>query len=246
MDTLIRMTRKWIRPYQEFVLPIVLLGVSGLVLFIGVIPGIRKTYQQWSQLAAERQEVAELREKATFLANLDEAVLFDQLSLLTSTIPTDKSIPSIFSTIDGVSEKTGSAFASMQLASPGSIATEAAKRQTTEEAALGSYVIPFTLTVEGSASQLRDTLETLVNSRRLLRIKNVTVSFTTESSGRATLSMDTLYAPLPKATFGRKLVPITGKENSILSRVATLPLLFQTAVVPDVPIGIARPDPFSP
>ncbi|MBI2404692.1 hypothetical protein HYV22_00755 [Candidatus Gottesmanbacteria bacterium] len=245
MNDVIRMIRKWLRPYQEFVLPVILLGVSSLVILVGVIPGVRKTYQQWNQLAAERGEVTELREKAAFLASLNETTLFDQLSSLTSAMPIDKSIPSIFSTIDGVSAKTGSIFSSMQLASPGSIATEAAKRQTTEEAALGSYLIPFTLTMEGSYSQLRDTFDTLTTSRRLLRIKNVTVSFTTESLGRATLSMDTFWAPLSKSSLGKKLVPLTGKEDSLISRVGNLPLLSAVGVASGVPV-VPRPDPFSP
>lgn len=245
MNDIIRMIRKWLRPYQEFVLPVTLLGVSSLVIFIGVIPGVRKTYQQWNQLQVEQQEVTELREKVTFLASLNETTLFNQLSSLTSTIPTDKSIPSIFSTIDGVSAKTGSVFSSMQLASPGSIATAAAKRQTTEEATLGSYVTPFTLTMEGSYSQLRDTFDTLTTSRRLLRIKNVTVSFTTESSGRAILSMDTFYAPLSKSSIGKKLVPLTGKEDSLIARVSNLPLLSRVGVATSVPV-LPRPDPFSP
>lgn len=238
------MIRKLIRPYQEFILPAGLIAASALVAVVGIVPGVGKTYEVWSQLQSERQETADLAQKEQFLASLDEATLFNQLSSLTAAIPVDKSIPTILSTIDGVSAKTGSIFSSMQLASPGTIATEAAKRQTTEEAALGSFLLPFTLNMEGSYAKLRDTLDTLTTSRRLLRIKNFTISFQGDT-GRALFNMDTLYAPLSKAAVGKKLAPLSSAETSFLSTVANMPILFK-GVAGGVASSIPRTDPFSP
>ncbi len=222
-----------------------MLAVVAILIIFGIFPGARRAYELYNKLGEERQEVADLQARVNLLASFDEAVLFEQLSTLTSAIPVDKSIPTILSTVDGVSAKTGSVFASMQLASPGSIATEAARRQTSEEAALGSFLLPFTLTVEGDYSKLRDTLDVLVTSRRLLRIKNFTLSFSKTGQGRAVVSMDTLYAPLSKISpSGRKVTPLTQKETEFLTRVANIPLLA-------TPLAIGatfepRPDPFSP
>lgn len=238
------MIRRFIRPYQEFIQPAGLFALIVLIISIGIVPGAGKAYEVWGQLQTERQEVADLQQKAQFLASLDESTLFDQLSTLTAAIPVDKSVPTILSTIDGVSAKTGSIFSSLQLSAPGSLATEAAKRQTTEEAALGSYLLPFTINMEGSYAKLRDTVDTLTTSRRLLRIKNFTISFQGDV-GRALLNMDTMYAPIPKSVAGKKLVPIAASENTILSTVANFPLLSKTTAAAGVP-AVPRSDPFSP
>lgn len=246
MNDIIRLIRRLLHPYQEFILPVGLLCVSAGVILFGIVPGAKKTYEVWGQLQSERAELADLKEKAQFLTSLDETTLFNQLSQLTAAIPVDKSVSTILSTIDGVSAKTGSIFSSLQLAAPGSLATEAAKRQTTEEAALGSYIIPFSLNFEGSYTQLRNTLDALTTSRRLLRIKNFSISFPSADLGRALLSMDTLYAPFAKPVAGKKLVPLTSGENAIISRAESLLLLSTgdqaAAAIPVVP----RPDPFSP
>lgn len=245
MNDIFRLIRRFMRPYQEFILPVGLISVSVIVALVGVIPGIGKAYDVWGQLQTERQEVADLSAKAQFLSSLDETTLFDQLSALTAAIPVDKSVSTILGTIDGVSAKTGSIFSSIQLSSPGSIATESAKRQTTEEAALGSYLLPFTLNMEGSYARLRDTLDTLTSSRRLLRIKNFTISFGGDT-GRALLNMDTMYAPLPKPVAGKKLTPLSASENTLLTTATSLPILFtgiSTAVPPNAGL---RVDPFSP
>ena len=244
MNEIIRYIRKFLRPYQEFILSAGLLAVSAIVIIFGIAPGVGKVYDVWTQLQKEQQEVAALRVKSQFLASLDETTLFNQLSTLTAAIPVDKSVPTILSTIDGVSAKTGSIFSSLQLAAPGSLATEAAKRQTTEEAALGSYLMPFTLNMEGTYAKLRDTLSTLTSSRRLLRIKNFTISFQGDV-GRALLNMDTMYAPLPKAVTGKTLVPLTAGENAILTTVGALPLLSTSGTFTGLPSG-TRSDPFSP
>lgn len=244
MEDVMRLIRKFIRPYQDFILPIVLLVASIVVVFVGIIPGVGKTYEVWGQLSTERTEVTNLRTKAQFLASLDETTLFNDLSTLTAAIPVDKSIPTILATVDGVSAKTGSVFSSFQLSAPGSLATEAAKRQTTEEAALGSYIIPFTLNMEGPYAKLRDTLDALTTSRRLMRIKNFTIGFQGDT-GRALINMDTLYALLPKPVAGKTLVPLTTAENTILSTVGNLPLLSKTTVF-TAPSSGPRLDPFSP
>ncbi len=244
---MMRMIRRFLRPYQGFIVPVGILVLCVVMTVFGIMPGARQTFVLLGQINDARGEVSDLRVKVTLLQSLDEVTLFDQLSLLSSAIPVDKSVPTILSTIDGVGAANGTLFSSLQLTSPGSIATEAAKRQTTEEAALGSYLLPFTLTMEGNYQQLRNTLASLTSSRRLLRIKNFTISFVGSGVGQSILSMDASYAPLPKslATGTRKLIPLTQKEDAILSQVSNLPLLSGRAV----PVGVVnlfRVDPFSP
>ncbi len=244
---MMRMIRRFLRPYQGFVVPVGMLVLCFIVTIFGIIPGARQTFALFNQINDARQEVSDLRAKATLLGSLDEATLFNQLSLLSSVIPVDKSVPTILSTIDGVGAATDTIFSSLQLTSPGSLATEAAKRQTTEEAALGSYLLPFTLTMEGGYQQLRNTLASLTSSRRLLRIKNFSISFANSGVGRSIMSMDAFYAPLPKslASGTKKLVPLTQKEDTILTQVSNLPLLSR-GVAPVGVVSVPHIDPFSP
>ncbi len=244
---MMRTLRRMLRPYQGFFVPAGILTLTAIIVFFGIIPGAKRTWTLFGLANSERSEVNDLRSKVAFLDSLDEATLFDQLFILSSAIPVDKSIPAIFSTVDGVSGKTGTIFLSLQLGNPGSLATEAARRQTTEEAALGSFLLPFALTIEGSPQQLSDTFASFVSGRRLFRIKNFMITFANPTVGRAIVSMDAFYAPPPKSTGGgKKLVPLQPKEEALLSRVASLPLFSKELVAGPAPLGTQREDPFAP
>ena len=58
--------------------------------------------------------------------------------------------------------------------------------------------------------------------------------------------MDALYAPLAKIVSGQKLVGLSAKEESVISRVANMPLLSETGIAgTSFTQVVPRPDPFS-
>src|SRR5260221_13516682 len=90
------------RVYQGFVAPLALLAFCIVALIGVVLPAGQKVLELNTSRAALQEQVKVLREKANALQGLDEQSLSTNLFVASSAIPPDKSISTLFSTIDGL------------------------------------------------------------------------------------------------------------------------------------------------
>ncbi len=247
---------KLIRQYQGVIVSAVVLIVSILGIVFGVVPTVQKTIAMNTQVRNISADVDVLKNKVSVLESIDEGSLRNSVQTLLSAVPSDKSVPTLLATLDGLSAQTGVAAGNFTLAKFGSLATESAKRVTADEETVGGSILPFSINISGTLEQLRGYLASSVSVRRIIRVRTLGVSFgsaASEASGSAdtvsaTLGMDTFYAPLP-ATIGsvsQPLEAVTSADEELIAKVAQMQLMESTSLTLPAPsAGVIKPDPFS-
>jgi Tfp pilus assembly protein PilO len=239
------------RPYKQLAISVGILIVSILGLFIGVAPLVMKTISAVQEIAPLGEEVAELRAKEQALTGLDAQSLQENLGVLLSAVPEEKSIPTLFSMVEGAAGRSGVSIEDMGLSSPGSIATAAAAKQTSEEQRLGSGLLPFTLSISGTLEQVREFLTTTLSVRRLARVRTFSLVVRQDGTTRTSLDMDAFWLPFP-ATIGKvsqKITTLTPQQEEVIGEMRSLELFAAVTGVPievTIPENAAKSDPFAP
>lgn len=232
-----------------FSLGMILLVVLGTI--FGIIPAVEKVKQIRDDSIALSDTISGLQSKVNALNAVDEQTYTTELQDLVAAVPLDKSLPSLFSTIDAISGTSGVTVSDMTLTKPGAIATgSAVVSQTAEEKKIGSSLIPFTVTVVGSYTQIHDYLVQVLNVRRFFRVRNFEISFTDPSNITVHMGMDAFYSPLitKSETITAPLVPFTKDELKVIATIQKMPLAGGVSV-PGTGVAAqpetTRPDPFS-
>jgi hypothetical protein len=240
------------RAYQPFIASGALIVAALAGLFIGVVPISLRAVDLFRQLGPLREEVAGLTQKDSALSGLGQEELEEKLATLLTAVPQDKSVASLFSLTEGIAGRSGVAITDMGVSSPGSIATAAATKQTTQEKELGSGLVPFNLAIEGTLPQIREFLRVSASSRRLSRVRSFEISFRSDGSAKATVVMDAFWAPFPAAIgkVSQRITPLTTQQEELIGDMAQLELLSESPVVSSVVVTIPesaeKDDPFAP
>lgn len=248
-----RAIRRFIRQYQSFVISGAVILFSFVALFVGLIPGVQKTIQLVSETQSLRKVVATLTEKERILSELDITMLTQYATAAISAVPADKSLGSLFSTVDALTARENVTVSGISLGSVGSVASDSAKKLSLDEQKIGVNIIPFSIIIEGSIDRVRNVVDEAVKIRRFFRVRSFDLGFDTKTGvTKSTLSMDAYYVPDPKQ-IGKvtdALTTLTPDEIDILDKVSAFPLLTQessmgteSAVIQIVPVTT---DPFSP
>lgn len=245
--------KKLFHEYQGLIVSIGILIVCGLGVLLGVVPLIQKTIELNTQNHSLSAEVDLLNNKVSVLQSIDENAMRSDLQTLLSAVPSDKSLGTLLGTLDGLTGKTGVSSGDFSLPKLGSLATESAKRLSADEQAVGSNILPFTISLTGTLDQMRGFLATSISVRRLFRVRTFDVSFLksgTESGTMvsANVAMDTFYSPLPSAigSVREPLTALTSDDSDLIAKVNAMQLLVTTAATLPPPTGGAgKPDPFS-
>ncbi len=245
--------KKFWKAYKEVVISVALmLGVLIGVIF-GVYPVVLKILEMQNASAIISKNNRALQTKVALLESIDEETYKQYLRELAYAVPTDKSLSSLFSTIDGLSTLTGVLLSDFVLERPGSIASDSAKRQTGEEKKLGNNFLPFTLTVSGTYEQINAFVAESIRVRRFFRIRSFDITFSSSGTISTRMGMDAYYAPLPTqlGSAGKAIEQITEEDEKIISKISALPYV---GGIPGEEIGPAtgvevigppREDPFS-
>jgi len=244
--------RRFLRYYQSFVISGAVIFVTLISIFVGIIPGANRAIKILQSLQETIKTVDQLQQKTQVLESLDETTLEVQAKSALTAVPTDKSLGSIFSTIDGLTAREGVIVTSVSLDAIGSVATDSAKKSSSEEQKLGVTIIPFSIVVEGPLPNVRNVVDTAVKIRRLFRVRNFDLSIDSKTGTvRSTISMEAYYVPLPKFMTKptERLDPLLADEEATMKRVELLPLLTPIGVPSNVvitPDSATTKDPFSP
>lgn len=245
--------RKIFRIYQGLIFSVLILIGVGVGLLWGVIPTIQKLISLRSETSDLVRQTGLLRTKAGILSASDEETYKNYLSELAIAVPTDKSLTSVFSTIDGLGALTGVTLSDFTLTKPGSLATSSAAKQSVEEKQVGSNLLPFSLTVTGSYDQIHKFLAEAIHVRRFFRVRNFDIFFESGDSISVKMGMDAFYAPLPTklGSVEQPIDPLSEQDEEVITKVVSFTVLSQQ--VADVesnenlsPTTSSREDPFSP
>jgi len=243
---------KFLRPYQGLIISILMIIVAILGIVFGIIPAIGKIIQMRSNIISLSEANEQMKTKLNILESTDENVYRSELQDLVAAVPSDKSLTTLFSTVDAISASSGVTISDLSLIKPGSIATESAVKQSTEEKQIGSSILPFTVTVYGTYAQIHDFLSQVVGVRRFFRVRNFDISFSDVSNISVRMGMDAFYSPisLNPATFNKPLEPLTQEEEQIIAKIQALPIVGQISLPAPSTAGTApegsRLDIFTP
>lgn len=242
--------RRNFKKQQHIIVPALAMGIAVLAFFLGVVPLIGKTGALQNRSRELTGEITVLKEKRMALDALDEETLRTQLFSLLSAVPSDKSLPLLFSTLDSLSAETGITVSDMAIVSPGAIASASGQqKQSLLERDIGSNLLTFSITIDGNLDQIRSFLEKAIAVRRFFRVRQFSLGFTSGTVGKVRVSMDAFYAPLPTSIgkTSQPLTPLTEVEQNLLERVGALPLLgaeFSAEELPPPDAGGGKTNPF--
>lgn len=244
-----RLIKRFYRRYQSFVLSGMLLTISLLVLFVGIIPVGKKINDLWTQIKDLRENVRILSQKANELDNLNEQTLSKQFFDLVSAVPTNKSIQTIFITTESLLSQTGVSVSNISIQSPGSIASGSATAQTSSEKSIGGSKLTYSLSGKGTFDQVQSMLRTIHKVRRLVNVTKLDLGIDKAASVSMQLSVDTYYKPLSNTTpsIDSPIPQLTEEEKATLATLSDFPWLSQP--VANVSANInpeGKADPFAP
>jgi len=103
--------------------------VCGVGFVVGIVPLGGKAIDENNELPALSSEVAGLKNKTSVLQTIDENEMRSDMQTLLSAVPSDKSLSTLLSTVDGLAAATGVSVDTISLERPGSLATASARRQ---------------------------------------------------------------------------------------------------------------------
>jgi Tfp pilus assembly protein PilO len=250
--------KKFYRTYKSLVISVGILLACGAALLLGIIPLIQTTIGLDAQRRVQAIQVGALQQKLTVLQSMDEGKLRQDLQMLLSAVPSDKSLGTVFSTVDGLSTQTGLSIDSFSITKPGSLSTASAQQLTVDEQAVGSNIVPVSIHFTGTLDQIRTFLTSAVLVRRFLRIRSIDINLrqgnsapVASSSGTmasVSMTIDAFYSPIP-SSIGSVSQAIDGLKTSdtdIIAKVAAIQLITPPSAGLSLPSSTGlKPDPFS-
>lgn len=226
---------------------IILFGV--VAFFLAVLPGIRATRDLYGNLKDVQKEVQALSGKFTFLQGLSEDDLRDRLLTMLRAVPQEKSIPTIFSSADGLANKSGVSIIDMNLTGMGSLATGAAVRQSAAEKKIGASSLAFTMNATGSYDQIRSFVSEINKVRRIFDVTSFDLTIGRDGVTQVRLSLAAFHQPIPTkvGSIQSAVIAMTAKEEEVFMKVSQYPDVSETlleSLAPDFSGG--KRNPFAP
>jgi len=220
---------KLLRKYQGLIISLIMIGITLVGVLVGIIPGVQKIIDIQNQSMQLSKTIQVLRNKITILESQDESVYRDEFAQLLAAVPGDKSLPTLFTTLDGLGQQSGVTLSDFSLVRLGSIATGSAEKRSAEEEKLGSNLLPFTITVNGNYDQVYTFLSQVNNVRRFFRVRNFEISFSDMSSISVHMGMDAFYAPITTSigSIESPLQPLSSKDVDLIKQISEMPYLGQ-------------------
>ncbi len=238
------------RTYQNLIISAAILLFCAIGFITAVFPAVEKIQSLLSDTQQLTDDTKALTAKLTVLNALDESSLRQQLSAVISAVPTDKSLPTVFSTIEGLAAQSGVSVVSVDIEGDTALATASAAKQTPEEKMLGTRTIPFSATIEGTLDAIQHFIALAPQVRRLLRIRTFAITFPSDAKPvRISLEMDAFYQPSPTSLgkTGAAIVTLSDAEQSVISKVSQLPQVSGADMsLPPPLMGQMKPNPFAP
>ncbi len=257
-----------IKKYLYFPL-ITVLVVVGL-LFLLVIPSLRKISLLRGEISDETETKKVLIRKEEVLKSLDEAQLLSQVERLERAVPSRKDVYSLLASLNGLAFSNGVSLSRFSL-TPGSLATASASSSATSQTQVSEAVagrgetaalslLEAAVEVSGPFDGVKAfllKLESLVPLMRLISLEltpateETTTSISTHSAFpvvfevTANLVIDMFYAPLPTqlGVITDPVQEITDSEKNVYERILSFTSF---SASPSATVSTGREDIFAP
>lgn len=226
-----------------------------LFLFNFVVKGkIVEIFGTRREIGEQRERLSRLIEKQAALTALDETSLREEFLLANEAVPSKRDVAGFLTQVERIALETGLLVEGVSLEG-GEIATESAEEKEVLSQKKDEDGFQSRVTVKGEVGRIRDFLEKLLKSRRVVEATKVQLSapfsqIATPSAMTAILTVDVFFKLLPE-TMGTAEAPlpqITQKEKEVYEQIYSFPFLSQPLVFPgDLELSgtpSARTDPF--
>ena len=240
--------RHFLRTNSSLLVSLVMISIAIAGSIWGLVPFGKTLWSMYKDLNTVRSKTAILSAKYSTLSSLDESQLALDGNDLLRAIPSDKDVATILATIEQTANASGLSVVNLTIANPGSLATEAAQRQSAEEKQLGSGIITSGVTVEGPLANVKTYLNTLQKVRRVLRVQSAEVTIRQGGIGRANITVESFWAALP-TTLGdiaAPLPPRSSQEDELLAQIRAFPVSYQGLLTAGPVSFSPKQNPFSP
>lgn len=241
---------KFRRTYQSLIISI------GVIVFVvigflgGIYPASQKVIHLLEQKKALGEERDKLKKKLAILDSLDEQALRADLTTVIAAVPSDKSIPSLFQTVEGLASEAGVALDSISISAVGSVSTQSASGTSSLEKQIGSHLLPFISSLTGGFENIQQFITRVPSVRRLVRIRTFAMSFPKDQQPlNISFEMDAFYEPFPTSlgTQSSPIFEITPKEEQVISTLSQFPIIGQGFYsLPTDASAVVKTNPFSP
>lgn len=240
---------KTLKRYQGLTISAVMLTISLLTILFVVIPLGKRAVSLYTATGRIQEEVRQLTQKEALLTSLDEATLQEQRATVLSALPSEKAVPSLFAQMEQMAIVAGLGLTDIALSSVGPVASDVSAKLSPEEKAVGANIVPFLVSAEGNIDQVKNFFGLVSSVRRLLRIKNFSVTFNETASGLVRVDMEAFYAPLPKTigTISERVTSLSEDDDALLAKLAAFQSVSVSEGRPLAPsVGIEKANPFAP
>lgn len=240
--------RRFFRTNSYLLVSLVMISIALAGSTWGLVPFGKTLFSMYKDLNTVRTKTATLSAKYSTLGSLDESQLAGDGNDLLRAIPSDKDVATILSTIEQTAIVSGLSVVNITIASPGSLATDAAQRQSQEEKELGSGIITSIVAVEGTLANVKTYLSTLQRVRRVLRVHSAEVAIREGGIARAVITVESFWAALP-TTLGDITVPLpprSTQEDELLVKIRAFPVSYQALLTAGSFSFPPKQNPFTP
>src|SRR3989344_3668757 len=221
-----RNIKRFFHEYQGLAISLsIALGSLAVIIFI-LYPFGTHVYGLYDETQTLGGDVRDLGATASLLGSFEEKQLQTQLVSLVAALPLDKSLPSVFTTLEAVAAHTGLSVEDISLGNTGLLATEAAKLASAEEKKLGVGIQPVVFSGVGKSSHLNAFLGEISSVKRLMRVNFFDASFSEDDTVRVKMSLSGFYAPLSggsKAGASATVTKLSAKETDALTTIVNMP-----------------------
>lgn len=230
--------QKLLYSYKNLLVSVILILVSMAGIVLIVWPAVKRTDEVYTDIGELKKKNDLLNRKIAILENIDESTYTKLYTELLRAVPSDQSLITLFSTIDGLGAASGVTIGNITLSKGGQIATDSASVKTPEEKKDGSTVLTFSVKITGSYEQLRTFFARVIEVRRILRIRSFDISLSDPSNISVGLLMDAFYSPYRTSVGAPEspIEPLTEADSQIINRVSGMPLVagVESAINPQI------------
>jgi len=240
--------------YRESIIYGCVLIVGIFTLILGIIPAIGNAWNIQNEINGVVKEMGALEKKATTLTALDSTAVTTDFQTVLIALPSTKNVSSIMGSLEKVADAVGIPIVGFSMDTLGQVGTGSAKKRTAEEQKIGVQVLSATVSVEGTIEKIRDYIDAIQKTSRLMRVKNFDLSFSSKNNAmHSKIVIDTYFAEFPKTigSVSESLVEFTPQDQELLGKFV---LLKSPVEEPSRPVEIVAPsasrsansNPFSP
>lgn len=201
---------------------LIILICFGAVMY-GIVPNAKKSQMLYISNKTLAKEVDQIKKRVQILDMIDESALESYMKLLLSAVPAEKDIPNFMLTVQSIIQASQVTETTSVIDAPGAISTSSAQPVDPKAKNLSQNSISTKLNINGTKDNLLTFLNTVSNTRRLLRIPEISIAFDPNSDqAAAKMIMESYYAPLPNVV-GKpsdKLDEISESERQMLDKLA--------------------------